>query len=143
VVVTAASATAVAAPAGDATAVGGAAAAAPVVVVAVAAAAAPAETAVVAAVATTIVPQEVARKASAVENGKAEAWGAGVERKGVMTAVTVELRAEVLKEVESRRRYATRDIARMAKLYLLCLLLPFEDLSIHSSQTHRSQTYDP
>jgi hypothetical protein len=116
VVVAAASATAVAAPAGDATAVGGAAAAAPVVVVAVAAAAAPAETVVVAAVATTIVVQEVAGKASAVENGKAEAWGAGVERKGVMTAGTVELRAEVLKEV--RRRYATRDIARMAKIGL-------------------------
>ncbi len=50
-----------------------------------------------------------------MENGKAEALGAGVERKGVMTAGTVELRAEVLKEVERRQRYATRDIARMAK----------------------------
>jgi hypothetical protein len=58
----------------------------------------------------------------AVENGKAEAWGAGVERKRVMTVGTVELRAEVLKEVERRRRYATRNIASIAKIGLTRML---------------------
>ena len=66
--------------------------------------------------------EELAGKAGAMENGKAEAWGAGAERKGVITAGTEELRAEVLKEVERRQRYATKDITSIEKIGLTRML---------------------
>ncbi len=66
--------------------------------------------------------QETTVKASAVENGQAVAWGAGVERKGVVTVGTVEQKAEALKDVERRRRHPTRDIAILAKIGLTRML---------------------
>ncbi len=56
-------------------------------------------------------------KAKAVENGRVEAWGAGVERRGVETAGTVKLGAEDLKEVleMQRRNRGVQEVVKTKK----------------------------